>query len=118
MTGGYQGRRGVTEDRQQYLGQRTRVAAGQMRDREDRDAGQAEAEPGHPPDAQPFRVAEEAGQDHPDDRYARDQQARRGAGQMPFGVGEREPGAHDLDAREGQQGPPVVPHGPGQAPLP
>ncbi|MDX2678529.1 hypothetical protein PV333_19550 [Streptomyces sp. NY05-11A] len=60
-------------------------------------------------------MAEEARQDEADDRHARDQQARRRAGQMAFGVREREPGDEDLDAREGQHGQPVGTDGAEQA---
>nr|WP_307055986.1 hypothetical protein [Streptomyces achromogenes] len=117
VAGGYQGRRRVADDRQQDLGQRAGVSAGQMRHGEDGYAGQAQREAGGPACAQLFRVAEETGQGDADDGDARDQQARRRAGQVPFRVGEGEPGADDLDDREGQHGLPVRPHGAGQPAL-
>ncbi|WRZ93237.1 hypothetical protein OHB54_31870 [Streptomyces sp. NBC_01007] len=110
-------RGGVADDRQQHLDERAGVAAGQVRGREDRDAGQAEREARDPPRAEPFRVAEEAGSGHADDRHPGDQQARGGAGQMAFGIRQGPPGDHDLDDREGQHRAPVGPYGPGQAAL-
>nr|WP_263579024.1 hypothetical protein [Streptomyces sp. PSKA30] len=118
VAGGDQRGRRIAQHRQQDLGQGAGVAARQVRDREHADAGEAQGEAGDPTGAQAFRGAEVAGQDDADDRDARDQQARRGAGQMAFGVGEGPPGADDLDAREGQHRLPVRPDGPAQARLP
>ncbi|MER7680582.1 hypothetical protein [Streptomyces sp. NPDC096934] len=42
VAGGYHRRRRVADDRQQHLGEGAGVAAGQVRDREDGDAGQPE----------------------------------------------------------------------------
>nr|WP_262506221.1 hypothetical protein [Streptomyces griseicoloratus] len=107
--------RGVAQHRQQHLGQRAGVAAGEVRDGEDGDARQAQAEAGQPAYAEAFGVTEEAGQDHADDRHAGDQQPGGGAGQVALGVGQGPPRADDLDGGEGQQGLPVRPYGAGQA---
>nr|WP_234342719.1 hypothetical protein [Streptomyces sp. NRRL B-3648] len=113
-----QGRGGVAQDRQQDLQQGAAVAAGEVRQGEDRDPGEAQGQARHAAGAEVFGVAEEPGQDDADDRHARDQQARRRAGQVPFGVGEGEPGDHDLQDREGQQRAPVGPYRGAEAALP
>nr|WP_246562150.1 hypothetical protein [Streptomyces roseirectus] len=110
VAGGDQGRGRVPDDRHQHLGERARVPAGQVRDGEDADAREAEREAGDTAYTQPLGVAEEAGQGDADDRDARDEQAGRRAGEVAFGVGEGEPGADDLDARERQHRHPVRAH--------
>ncbi|WUJ81096.1 hypothetical protein OHS71_28945 [Streptomyces sp. NBC_00377] len=116
--GRYQRGRRVADDRQQHLAQGLRVASREVRDGQDRHPGEAHGQAGHPPHAQYLGVPEEAGRQHADDRDARDQQAGGGAGEVPLGIREREPGADDLDDREGQHGLPVGPYRPGQAALP
>ncbi|MCK1822778.1 hypothetical protein MTQ10_25060 [Streptomyces sp. XM83C] len=117
VAGRYQGRRRVAHHRQQDLGEGSGVAAGQVRQCQDRHPGQAQRETGHAACPEVFPGAEEAGQDHADDRDARDQQARRRRGQMAFGIRQREPRADDLDAGERQHRTPVRGDGPAQAAL-
>nr|WP_234388761.1 MULTISPECIES: hypothetical protein [Streptomyces] len=118
VAGGDEGGDRVAQHGQHHLAQRAGVAAGQVGCGEDGDAGEAEDEAGDAPGAEVFGGAEEPGQGDADDRDARDQQARRGAGEMALGVGEGPPGADDLDAREGQHRLPARPDGPRQARLP
>nr|WP_254647379.1 hypothetical protein [Streptomyces sp. GbtcB6] len=89
-----------------------------MGDGEDRYAGEADQEARDAPYAQvlPF-AAEVARRHHAHDRYARYQEARRRAGQVAFRVGQGEPRAHDLYAREGQHRAPVGADGEEQAAL-
>ncbi|MCZ9353194.1 hypothetical protein NGM36_26080 [Streptomyces mutabilis] len=112
---GDQGGRGVADDRDQDLRQGEGVAAGQVGDGEDADATEAEGQAREAAGAQRIGCVEEAGQQDADDRYARDQQARRRAGEVAFGVGQGVPGADDLDDREREHRSPVLPHVPGQA---
>ncbi|MCX5557223.1 hypothetical protein OG219_14505 [Streptomyces sp. NBC_00038] len=51
----------VAEDRDQHLREGAGVAAGEVRDGQDRYAGQAQAETGDSAGAEAFGVAEEAG---------------------------------------------------------
>src|SRR5690606_15293302 len=114
---GDEGRRGVADDGDQDLREGEGVAAGEVGGGEDGDAADAQSEAGQAAGAQGLRGAEEAGQQDADDGHARDQQAGRGAGQVPFGVGEGVPGRDDLDDGEGQHGLQAGPQVPGQARL-
>nr|WP_263983097.1 hypothetical protein [Streptomyces spinosus] len=77
--GGDQGGRGIAQDRHQHLRKGAGVTAGEVREGEDRHPRQPQGQARDPADAEVFRVAQEPGQDHADDRHARDQQARRRA---------------------------------------
>nr|WP_245001527.1 hypothetical protein [Streptomyces alfalfae] len=109
---------GVAERGDHDLGEGPGVAAREMRDREDHDAPEAQAEPREAAGAQAFRVAEEAGQERADDRDGGDEEPRRGAGDVALRVGQGPPRAEDLDAREGQHRPPVATDDAAEAALP
>nr|WP_237330175.1 hypothetical protein [Streptomyces sp. BA2] len=118
VAGHDQGRDRVAERREQDLREGPGVPAGEVRDGQDRDSAETEAETRQAARAEPLRVAEEAGQDGADDRYGRDQQARRGAGEAALRIRQGPPGAQDLDAGEGQHRLPVGAQDAGEAPLP
>ncbi|WSL18995.1 hypothetical protein OG302_29090 [Streptomyces sp. NBC_01283] len=118
VAGHDQGRRRVAERREQDLREGPGVAAGEVRDGQDRHSAEAETEPRQAARAKALRVSEEAGQDGADDRHGGDQEARGGAGEVALGVRQGPPGAQDLDAGKGQHRLPVGAQDAGETPLP